>query len=128
MNAAAKVGTTKSPGMSPVLIAIVAGGFAVLQVTQVIYRSYLFLAEYHSQPNVNHIGNGDFALIYIANAVVFAFSLWSYRSSASTGNRFSRLMQLVILANVVCCFALFVMHRTGVLVEYHEFIRAMKAS
>jgi len=110
----------------PVLAAFGAGSFAMLQIYQVFYRSHLFIGEYQSQPHVNHIGDGDFALLYIANLVVFVFAFWAYRSAATNRHRLRGLLLLLILANAACCFAFFVMHRTGVLVEYSEFIRARK--
>ena len=111
--------------MKNVASALVAGAgvFVFFEWSQIIFRLRLFFANYHGQRGVNHIGDGDFALIYFANVLlltVVAFGLvilWRH-------SRAWRITSLTVAAmNVLAWVAYFIMHRTGALVEYGEFIR-----
>jgi len=106
-------------------VTVGAAGIGILQWWQIVYRLHLFFGEYRGERAVNHIGDGDFALIYILNAmllasVIFALGvLWQSRSW-----RISAIGVGVV--NALGCLSLFIMHQTGALVEYSEFIRHMK--
>ena len=100
-----------------------AGVMAGVQWWQIAYRLRLFFVDYHSERGMNHIGDGDFTLIYIANLLLLAAAVFGVRAfwHDARGWRISGLV--VSTMNAVGCLCLFVMHRTGVLVEYGEFIR-----
>lgn len=99
---------------------------AGFQWWQIAYRLRLFLVDYQRERGVNHIGDGDFALIYIANSLLLVAAVFGVRV-LWRDSRSWRIAGLVVgTTNVLGCLTLFVMHRTGILVEYGEFIRQMK--
>jgi hypothetical protein len=96
---------------------------AAIQWWQIAYRLHLFYVDYKGELNVNHIG--DFALIYVINALVLltaAFSFRVFRNEKTWRNA----ALIVGSVNLAGWLAFFLMHKTGVLVEYTEFIRHMK--
>jgi hypothetical protein len=110
---------------APGLIAGV-GAVALFQWSQIAYRLRLFFGEYHGQRGVNHIGDGDFVLIYVTNAVLLAAAIFALRQLWG-GNRGWRVISVAIAAvNLLGWITLFFMHQTGALVEYSEFIRHFK--
>ena len=107
--------------------ALIVGAAAVglLQWAQIVYRLYLFFGEYRGERAVNHIGDGDFALAYTINAVLLASALFALR--VLWQSRPWRISSIAVgILNGLGCLSLFIMHQTGVLVEYSEFIRHMK--
>jgi hypothetical protein len=105
---------------------VVAGAMAGLQWWQIAYRFRLFFVDCHGERGVNHIGDGDFMLIYIVNAILLASTVFGVRAVwyESRGWRLAGL--IVGVSNAIGCLALFLMHRTGTLVEYGESIRRSK--
>ena len=98
------------------------GAVAGLQWWQIAYRLRLFFTDYRGERDVNHIEDGDFALIYITNALLLLAAVFAFR--VFRHDRRWRIAAVTVGAvNVVGWLTLFVMHRTGALVEYHEFIR-----
>jgi len=98
---------------------------AVIQWWQICYRLHLFLTEYKGELNVNHIGDGDFLMLHTVNAlllVVGAVALRIFRQE----RRWRKTTLIIGSVNLAGWLALFFMHRTGMLVEYIEFIRHMK--
>lgn len=69
--------------MKPLTIAFTAFGavLAALQWHQIIYRVTLFYRDYDAQRNVNHIGDGDFTLIHLVNAVLLLGACFAARYS-----------------------------------------------
>jgi hypothetical protein len=107
--------------------ALVAGAAAValFQWAQIAYRLHLFFGECRGERAVNHIGDGDFALIYIANAILLASALFALR--VLWQSRPWRVSSVAVgIVNGLGWLSLFIMHQTGALVEYGEFIRHMK--
>ena len=99
-----------------------AGLLGLFQWSQIVYRLRLFWGEYHAVLGVNHIADGDFALIYFINALGVAAVLYAlYVFWRNRGWRAASIA--VALVNVCGWVALFIMHRTGMLVEYGEFLR-----
>ena len=113
--------------MKSLATAIIAGAGVVglLQWVQIVYRLNLFFGECRGERSVNHIGDGDFMLIYVANVILLAAAvsalrvLWqrpAWRIASAT----------VAVVNGLGWLTLFFMHRTGALVEYGEFLRHMR--
>lgn len=101
------------------------GAIATLQWWQIAYRLRLFFTEYRGERGVNHVGDGDFALINITNALLLLAAVFAFR--AIRQDRRWRVAAVTVGAvNVIGWLTLIVMHRTGALVEYHEFIRHWK--
>jgi hypothetical protein len=108
-----------------VLFIFVAATVAAIQWWQIAYRLHLFYVDYKGEPYVNHIGVGDFALIYIANALLLLSAAFSFREFRN--EKTWRNAALIIgSVNLAGWLAFFLMHKTGILVEYIEFIRHMK--
>ena len=57
-----------------------AGVVGVFQWAQIGYRLNLFFGECRGERSVNHIGNGDFMLIYIANAILLGAAVLALRA------------------------------------------------
>src|SRR5438132_406246 len=98
------------------------GMVAGLQWWQIAYRLRLFFTDYRGERGVNHIGNGDFALIYIVNALLLVATVFAFRVFRQE-RRWRIAAATVGAVNVIGWLTLFAMHRTGALVEYDEFIR-----
>ena len=98
----------------------------ILQWYQIIYRCYLFVSDSGYALGMNHIGDGEFACVYVANVFVFLCGLISYRLIRGESRWLILFVRIAILANAAAFIAWFIMHRTGVLVEYSEFIRNSK--
>ena len=101
---------------------------ASFQWWQIIYRLALFFGEYHGERGVNHIGDGDFMLIYIVNALLFASTLVALRIFWQSARMWRGFSIVVGASNLLGCLMLIVMHMTGMLVEYGEFIRHFKVA
>lgn len=108
-----------------VFLAAAAGSFALFQWAQVLYRLWLFFGEYHGEHNVNHIGEGTFSLIYIANAVVLGFALFGLRVLWRS-RPWRVCLATVGIINGLGWLTILIMHQTGMLVGYDEFIRHVK--
>ena len=102
-----------------------AGVLGLFQWGQIVYRLHLFFGEYRGERGVNHVGDGDFALIYFLNAILLASTLFALR--ALWQSRSGRISSAAVgFVNGLGWLSLFIMHQTGMLVEYGEFIRHMK--
>jgi|ERR1017187_8920628 hypothetical protein len=107
------------------LFIFVGAVLATVQWWQIAYRLHLFYVDYKGEPYANHIGDDDFTLIYIVNALLLltaAFSIRVFRAEKPWRNA----ALIVGSANLAGWLALILMHRTGVLVGYTEFIGHMK--
>jgi hypothetical protein len=99
-----------------------AGMFCVIQWWQIAYRLWLFYADYGCERGVNHIDGGDFLMIYVVDVFLLSASLFAFRIFRQ--DRAWRFGAAVIgILNALGWLTLFIMHKTGVLVEYGEFIR-----
>jgi len=106
--------------LAPLLIAS-AGAAAAFQWWQIAYRLRLFFVDYGGERGANHISDGDFMLIYLTNALLLVVALCALR--ALRNSKSWRIFATSIgTANLLGWLTLFVMHRTGALVEYGEFI------
>lgn len=103
------------------------GAVALFQWAQIVYRLWLFFGEYHGERGVNHIG-GDFTLIYITNALLLAVAIFALRVFWRGSRGWRVTSAAVAAANLLGWLTLFVMHRTGALVEYIEFIGHLKGA
>ena len=52
----------------------------MLQWSQIAYRLRLFFTDYRGERGVNHIGDGDFALIYTTNALLLLAAVFAFRA------------------------------------------------
>jgi hypothetical protein len=106
------------------LLFVILGAFlAIVQWWQIGYRLHLYYVDYKCEPYMNHIGG--FAPIYATNALLLltaTFSFQEFRNEKTWRNA----ALIVGSVNLAGWLAFFFMHRTGVLVEYIEFIRHMK--
>lgn len=102
------------------------GAVAIVQWWQIAYRLYLFLNQDGGKFGVNHIGDGDFSLVYTCDALLLLSAIYCWSAFHHSGAKWRRLVLFVGMANLVGWLTLVAMHRTGVLVEYHEFIRNMR--
>jgi hypothetical protein len=106
------------------LLFVFLGAFlAIVQWWQIGYRLHLYYVDYRCEPYMNHIG--EFTPIYIANAFLLLTSAFSFRVLRSE-KPWRRAALIVGSVNLAGWLAFFLMHRTGILVEYVEFIRHMK--
>ena len=104
------------------LLITAAGAAAVFQWWQISYRLRLFFLDSGGERGANHIGDGDFMLIYLVNALLLIAAFWALR--ALRYDRRWRITTTVVgAANLFGWLTFFVMHRTGALVEYGEFTR-----
>jgi hypothetical protein len=107
------------------LFVFLAAAVAIIQWWQIAYRLHLFYVDYKGELNVNHIGDGDFTLIYVVNALLLLTAAFSFR--VFRAEKPWRHAALIIGSiNLAGWLALILMHRTGVLVGYTEFIGHMK--
>jgi hypothetical protein len=99
-----------------------AGMGCVIQWWQIAYRLWLFYSDYGCECGVNHIGDGDFLMIYVVDVLLLSAALFAFRIF-----RQDRAWQfgaaIIGILNALGWLTLFVMHKSGVLVEYSEFIR-----
>jgi hypothetical protein len=106
------------------LIFLFLGAFlAIVQWWQIGYRLHLYYVAYKSEPYLNHIGG--FTPIYVANVFLLLTSAFSFCVLRSE-KAWRHLVLVVGIVNLAGWIAFFLMHRTGILVEYPEFIRHMK--
>lgn len=103
----------------------VAGILAAIQWSQIAYRLYLFVHHYHGERGVNHIGEA-FADIYLINALLLAMAISGLMVLWRHSRTWRTAAAVIGATNLLGWIALFVMHQTGVLVEYGEFIRHMR--
>ena len=121
------MGKVRSPvkAISASLVAA-AGAVGLFQWGEIIYRLLLFFGEYRGERGVNHVGDGDFALIYFINAILLVSTLFALR--VLWQSRTWRISSLAVgFLNVLGWLGLFIMHQTGALVEYGEFMRHMRS-
>jgi hypothetical protein len=105
------------------LFIFVGAVLATVQWWQIAYRLHLFYVDYKGEPYANHIDG--FAPIYVTNALLLltvAFSFREFRNEKTWRNA----ALIVGSINLAGWLAFFFMHRTGILIEYIEFIRHMK--
>ena len=95
---------------------------SVIQWWQIAYRLWLFYTDSRGERGINHIGDGDFLMIYVANGFLLGAALFAFRIF-----RQDKVWQIgaaiVGILNSLGWLVLFLMHKTGVLVEYGEFIQ-----
>jgi Tetratricopeptide repeat len=108
------------------ILLVGAGILSAFQWVQIVYRSILFFTVYHGEHWVNHIGNGDFMLIYAINTVLLCMALYCWRVFRQNAPARRRTVVFIGTANLVGCLVLLIMHADGVLVEHGEFIRHMR--
>ena len=89
-----------------------------LQWYQIIYRIYLFVCDSGCALGMNHIGDGDFACVYVANIFLLLCGWISYRLIRGESRWVILVVRIAILANSIAFITWFLMHKTGVLVEY----------
>lgn len=110
----------------PVFCLMVYTGLAAFyQWSNAAYRFCLFVFECGCRLNVNHAN--DFAEIDRLNTiavplslVVFLYTLFCIRRKDSTARQVALIL---LIANLAGWAAFFIMHRTGVLITYEEYIR-----
>lgn len=93
---------------------------AIIQWWQLIYRLHLFMSEYSMRLGVNHIVDGGFNLIYRLNGIFFVVGLVGISLVKFEKKKFIPFIPLYL--NILGCLTFFLMHRSGVLVEYMEMI------
>ena len=93
--------------------------FVVLSV-ECGYRLWLFFGVYDAQVGANHVGRGYFRLIYLGTGMGSAAALGFLLLARRRAWRWAA--GLLVALNLLLCLAFFVMHRTGALVHYSEFI------
>ena len=106
---------------------IVAAAVAIIQWWQIAYRLRLFYVGYKGELNVNHIGDVDFILIHAADAALLlaaAVSLYIFRHE----QHWRKAILIIGSVNLAGWLALILMHQTGILVEYHEFLRYWRST
>jgi hypothetical protein len=96
---------------------------AIIQWWQICYRLHLFYVDYKGELFVNHIDG--FGLIYVLDALLLLTATFSFRIFQNE-KRWRNAALFVGSTNLAGWLALIVMHRTGILVEYPEFIRHMR--
>lgn len=111
----------------------------ILQMIHLIYRYFLYVKHYDSMPYLNHIGNGDFLLIYVCSGVACLAALllivcicfeWRHTGFESKLSEFcshSFMAYMIgavvlLLMNLVPMAALWWMHEQKIVVSYGEFI------
>ncbi len=97
---------------------------AARQWYEIYDRLHLFVVGYDCRTGQSHVADGAFVFIYLINAalltVTCAAACWLWSSRAG------RPVAVALLAlNAVAMVTWFVMHRTGALVTYSEFIAGM---
>jgi len=95
----------------------------VVGAASLAYRLHLFFGQYHGERGIKHIGGGDFTIIYVVNLLLFAAAAFASRILWYHSPRWTIASVTVAVANGVGWITLFAMHRTGILVEYGEFLR-----
>lgn len=95
---------------------------AFLQWWQISYRYNLFANEYNHEVGMNHIGDEDFGLLYTANIALIIVGLTSVVLRRVEGRRAVWFAVVPLIANALAFASWYLMHRTGVLVGYQEFI------
>lgn len=112
----------RQTGLVAGLLAGVSAGVAALyQLTDALGRVCLFLFVYHAETGVNH--SDEFADMYRQDAWAIPLGLLAALLLWRQGMSLRRFGAVVFLANVLGLVAYLVMHRTGVLVTYDEFIQ-----
>lgn len=102
------------------------GAACLIQWSQIGYRLWLFFTYYGGELGVNHLGAGDFKLIYTANTLLLVAAALGTRLLWSHSQRWRRAGVIIGVMNALGCLTLFIMQQTGVLVDYNEFIRLMR--
>ena len=103
-------------------LTITAATVAGFQWWQIVYRLRLFFGEHQGKPGLNHIGDGDFTFAYVVNGLLLLASLLSARVFRKNTS-WKTVAVTVGILNLLGWVTLIVMHQTGALVEYGEFIR-----
>jgi hypothetical protein len=79
----------------------------------------MFFGPYERRLWVNHIDDSAFAFVYTVNAFLLLAGLFSVALLRGPNRS---LAWIPLVANILGWVTVFVMHRTGVLVTYEEFI------
>jgi hypothetical protein len=93
---------------------------ALYQWTLVLYRLGLFWLDYKGQLGMNHAD--DFRDIYTMDVCAVPTSMFAVMLLWRQRGRKRRLSLCILAANILGAGAFFVMHKTGVLVSYSEYI------
>jgi hypothetical protein len=105
------------------LAALLLAGAAVVGAglsAQIVHRLSLYVHEYNGQTGLNHVADGFFLLVY---SVGLPAALSALGSACLVRGRAWRWPAGSLAAvNLALCIAFVAMHRTGVLVEYSEFV------
>ena len=97
----------------------------VIQWWQIAYRLWLFYFDYGCERGVNHIGDEDFQAIYVVDVLLLFVALFAFRIfRQDIAWRYGAAV--IGILNALGWLTLFIMHKTGVLVRYSEFIRHWK--
>jgi len=91
--------------------------FVVLSV-ECGYRLWLFLGVYDAQVGANHVGDGYFRLIYLGTGMGSAAAIGFLLLVRRRAWRWAA--GVLVVLNLLLCLSFFIMHHTGVLVEYTE--------
>jgi hypothetical protein len=104
-----------------IALTVVAGLGAAALWSQLIYRLTLFYRDHGGQAGMNHVGDGAFSLAYGVSAVCVVAAI---AAAVMFNRRLSRLLACGVAATVVGgCVLFYVMHQTGALIEYEEFVK-----
>ena len=101
-------------------------GVALIWWAEIIYRLWLFFTDYQMKRYENHTGDGYFIIVhfvlgcFLAGGLVSATLLAKERKSLAVGS----LIPTVL--GVLAWLTVQVMHRTGVLIGYMEWIGKIK--
>lgn len=103
------------------ILVSIAGVLALANGAEAAYRYWLFRSECGSAINLNHVGEGAFVQTYkeclvavtgaLAAAILFKSRVWRF------------VAVITCISALLACAAFFSMHRTGILVEYMEYIK-----
>ncbi len=104
------------------MFVVVAGLIACLQWSQIAYRLALFYYQCNTERGVNHVDDGTFEFAYLLDAVLLVVGIFATRALWKNSGFWRACSLAFVLANLAGGITLFNMHRTGVLVEYSEFI------
>jgi hypothetical protein len=116
-----------SVGMQGLAIWLMVGSATICGYTwwQIGCRVHLFYAEYGGRRWVNHVSDGTFEAAYVAGIVAACLALVPWRVFRESFRSVSRAATVIAVFNVLGVLGIFLMHRSGILVTYMEFIHEM---
>ena len=103
------------------MFVLIAGLIACFQWGQIAYRFGLFYYQCNGERGFNHIGGG-FEFAYFIDGALFVIGISVLCLWRNTPGFWRACALAFVLANLAGGITLFNLHRTGVLVEYGEFI------